>query len=122
MHMIKMKKIRIAGKNKRGDVPITLLVIGAIVVYIYALVTFAISMSRANGVIIESAVIEQMNNKIDNYYFYTNLNQYSRDEIMNMLGAKTDDSGRKYLYSEELSGDLLSSGKKILYVEYYPPS
>jgi uncharacterized membrane protein YvbJ len=101
--------------NKKGDVPTTILVIGIIVVYIFALVSFIISMTRTQGVLLEANILEEMNNKIDQYYFYSNLNQFSRDEILDMLGAKTDNSGKKYLYSEKTSG-----AKKIMYVEYYP--
>lgn len=110
---MKIKKIRM---NKKGDVPTTIFVIGVVTVYIFALISFVISMSRTSKVILEANTIEEMNNRIDQYYFYKNLNQFSNDDIMNMLGARTDNSGKKYLYSEEVVG-----GKKIMYVEYYPP-
>lgn len=103
-------------QNKKGDIPITIFVIGVIAIFIFALVSYYISMNRTGGMIVNADAVEKMNVKIEQYNFYKNAKELSNDEIMSILEAKTDNLGKKYLYTEEVSGN-----KKIMSIQYYLP-
>lgn len=60
-------------KNKRGDIPVTILVIGVFVVCTLALLSFFVSMNIIKNSFIGISLIEKANfqiekNNLDNYY------------------------------------------------------
>ncbi len=81
--------------NKRGDVPVTLLVLGVVLICILAIVSFYVSLGIFNknfdlGTVKE---IKLMREKID---LYSNLG-FTKDQIDSALGIKYDNQGR-YLF------------------------
>lgn len=85
-------------KNKRGDIPITILVIGVVGVCALALLSFFSSSFKLEQSFIGVPVIEDLNVKIDEYNFYKNKN-ISEAEIDVALDIKEDAQGR-YLQIE----------------------
>jgi hypothetical protein len=108
-------------RDKRGAIPIsiTVFVVGVIALFIFALVSYYISMNRTRGMIVGTNAIEKMNVEIDQYNFYKNAKQLSNDEILGILNARTDSLGKKYLYVEQAE---LNGGKVVMSVKYYPPA
>lgn len=56
--------------NNKGDIPITILVIGTFIVCSLALITFSISNSNFNKSLVGIHLNEEMNSKINEYNFY----------------------------------------------------
>ena len=73
-------------------------------------------MNRTSGAIVETGIAERMNAQVEQYNFYRNTGKYTNDEIMNILGAKTDNLGKKYLYLEKIDNN-----KVMISIQYYPP-
>ncbi len=57
-------------KNKRGDIPITILVIGVVVVCILALMSFLSSTSKIRNSFVGIGALEEMNLQRERNYFY----------------------------------------------------
>ena len=86
-------------KNKKGDIPITILVIGVVAVCALALLSFLSSGFNIEQSFIGMTLMEEMNSKIDQYSFYKNVG-LSEDEINEILNVQEGSAG-KYLYIEE---------------------
>lgn len=111
-------------KNKKGDIPITILVIGVVAVCALALLSFLSSSFNIGQSFAGVALMEEMNSEIDQYYFYKNMG-LSEDRINEILDIK-EDSGRKYLYLEENKtsfrlGFPLKKEEFLFSVEYLIP-
>ncbi len=83
--------------NKRGDIPITILVLGVVLVCMATIVSFYISSQKVNKdfdieIVKEIKLIKE---KID---LYKNLG-WSQGEIDSVLGIKSDEQGRYILLS-----------------------
>lgn len=74
-------------KNKRGDIPVTILVIGVVAVCILAILSFLSSSFNFSHSFAGISEIEEMNSKIDEYYFYKNIG-LSDEEIQEILEIK----------------------------------
>lgn len=61
------KKIR----NKRGDIPITVLVIGVIAVCCMALFSFSLSTTKIRDSFVGLGMMEKINSQIENKTFYS---------------------------------------------------
>jgi len=59
-------------KNKRGDVPITILVLGTFVICSLALLSFFVSNLTISNSFENIDLMEKMNSKINEYNFYKN--------------------------------------------------
>jgi len=57
-------------RNRRGDIPITILVIGIILVCILALISFLSSTTKVKNSFVGIGVLEKMNMQIEKNYFY----------------------------------------------------
>ena len=79
-------------KNKRGDVPVTILVLGVVMICILAIVSFYTSSQRLKkGFDIEPVKeVNLINEKIS---VYQSLGM-QQNEIYSVLGIKTDKDGR----------------------------
>jgi len=85
-------------KNKKGDVPVTILVIGIIAICGLALLSFFSSSFKLEQSFTNVPVIEELNVKIAEYNFYKN-NSVSEERIIEILDVK-EDRGTKYLFVE----------------------
>jgi len=56
--------------QKRGDVPVFILVLGVVALVALAILSFVLSNSRNPRDFASLALIEEANSKIDQYYFY----------------------------------------------------
>lgn len=95
-------------RNKRGDLPITILVIGVILVSALAIFSFLTS-SLSSGQSFEGiSKMEELNAKIDTYYFYRNsgVSEDTINKALSIVGGKIsiedeDPSGWNFFGDEE---------------------
>ncbi len=92
-----MTKNRMNKMNKRGDVPVTILVLGVVAICVLAIFSFYTSSQKVskNFDIEPVKQIKLIREKIS---FYENLG-LNQGEIDSILGIKTDSQGR-YVYIE----------------------
>jgi len=58
-------------KNKKGDIPVTILVIGVFLICTFAILSFKfVSIKSTNGLSESIEAMEDMNSEIQKYYFY----------------------------------------------------
>lgn len=101
-------------RNRKGDISITILVIGVLLACSYALASFYLYDNKVKKGILESSIVEKMNSEIEKYNFYKNTGSFTDEEIGNFLGVQTDVLGKKYLYVEKMD-----NSKKIIFIKYY---
>lgn len=71
-------------KNKRGDIPITILVLGTFAICTLALVSFFASSAFVGESFTEIDLMEQMSSKINEHSFYQS-QDFSDDQIRQIL-------------------------------------
>ena len=109
------RALPILPKNKRGDLPVTILVIGVILVSALALFSFLTS-SFSSGQSFEGiSEMEELNAKIDSYYFYKN-SGVSEDRINEALGITEE--GKISLEAEPHTSFFGGKQKFSFSVEY----
>jgi hypothetical protein len=114
-----MKKII---KNKRGDIPIVILVLGVFFICMMVLGSFYIFQNRMNRTFVGTGVIENATAIGDKYHFYQNTGKFSEQEIDELLGIQTDEQGNKYVLVETKSSPGLFQAEKVVAsVKYYLP-
>ncbi len=119
--MIKSIKL----KNKKGDLPVTLFVIGIFAVCGFALLTFFISDFKTTNSFVGLSVLQKINSNADEYLFYKNHGM--SEGMLSTLFNITEEYDRKYFYEEksEFQGGFLGfGGKEVLLfsVKYQVPS
>ena len=86
--------------NKRGDIPVTILVMGVVLICILAIVSFYISDRAAKKgfdiELVEKAAI--MGEKIS---FYKESLGFSEAQVEEMFGVKSDELGKHILLEQE---------------------
>jgi hypothetical protein len=93
------------GMNKRGDLPVTILVIGVLVVCILALVSFSHSSSRVGKLFKSIDIMEEANARIE----AGNLNTFYLEEKVNKFSPGIEE------------GDFSWTKEKLIFsVEYNP--
>jgi hypothetical protein len=98
-------------KNKHGDVPVFILVIGVFAIVAMALLSFIFVQYKLGASFTNLQLVEGANEKIDQYWLYKNLS-FSSNEIDKILDLKLDRQGNKFLnYS-------IPVGDKSIYVIY----
>lgn len=116
-----MKKII---KDKHGDIPIVVLVIGVFLVCTMAVGSFYLFGNKIKANSVGIRLIERANADADKYYFYENIGK-TDEEIENILKIQRDEEGNKYIYLEEKSAkgflEVFRKEKIILSVKYYLP-
>ncbi len=100
--------------NKKGDLPVTILVIGVFGICTLALLSFISSSYRIGGDFNSIDLMEKANSQIENYYFYKREGLIN-DNILKILNIKIDENGKNYFYiGEKFSKGFLFSKKSNL--------
>lgn len=86
-------------KNRKADLPITILVIGVFVICIFALLSFYSSKLIFEELFVGINSMENIASKINEYSFYKNL-EINGEEIKQIIDIKEDRQG-KYIEIEE---------------------
>ena len=113
-------------KSKKGDLPITLLVIGIFALLAFALLTFFIADFKTSNSFVSIDVMQKINSMADEYLFYKN--QGMDEATLELIFGEniTEDFGRRYFYSEVSidEGIPFISEKKVLLfsIRYQVPS
>lgn len=79
-------------RNKHGDLPITILVIGVFVVCTLALITFFTFSAKEKNSFVGVKLMQKINYQIENYFLTDSLNG---------LDIKMNPLGKKVLYQEK---------------------
>lgn len=103
-------------KNKKGDIPVMILVFGVLIVCVSALISFSVSDNKIKKSFTGVTLVEELNTEIEKYYFYKNTG-FSEEEISKIMGINWDITGAEYISVEKFSKD----GDKIISVLYYLP-
>jgi hypothetical protein len=106
-------------KNKRGDVAVTILVIGVFLVCSFALLTFFIADFKFSNSFVGVELMEKVNVQIDEYLFYKNQG-VEFENIVKNLGATKNSQSRYVLYFEQKSPDSFLFKEKLLFSVEYP--
>jgi len=88
-------------KNKKGDIAITLLVMGVFAVCSLALLTFFISDFTISNSFVGIDMVHKLNSQIDEYDFYAS--RGISDESLKIIFGNDliEESGKKYFYHEK---------------------
>ena len=99
-------------KNKKGDIPITILVIGVFAVCTLALLSFYSSIGFTKHSFVGTELIEQLNSEIEQQSFSGSLDDLERKYI----------NGEWFFYQEEKAKEHFYSIKKekLLFSIKYP--
>lgn len=110
--------------NKKGSLPIVLLVIGVFVVCTFALLTFLIADFNSTTSFVGINVMKNLSQNIEEYTAYKNVKGFSVEQLSLIFNLK-DMGGQKCFYYEErdkkafsrLQGDY---GDLLFSVQYCP--
>lgn len=109
-------------RNKTGDIPIVVLVLGVFLVCMMALGSFYLFQNRISRTLIGTEVIEKAIATEEKYHFYKNTGKFTDAEIDEVLKIKKDESGNRYIYVEKTSPSGIFREEKITAsVKYYIP-
>lgn len=97
--------------NKKGDIAITILVIGVFAISSFAIISFIYSEFTYGNNFVGISVMQKINADIDEYKFYEN-NGVSLDAIDSEFSF-VEEGGIKYLYREKIK-----KGKLLFSVQY----
>lgn len=86
-------------KNKKGDIPITILVLGIVAVCILAIVSFNVSLLKVQKNF-DIQIVKEINLIKEKADFYGNLG-FSKEETDSVLNIKYDSQGRYILLARE---------------------
>ena len=107
--------------NKRGDVPITILVIGVFTVCALALFTFFVADFKMSNSFVGLKIMEEMNSDIDEYLFYKN---GGKDEgSLNQLFSVVVEDGVEYIKKSKFASSGLGffgDENELLFSVRYP--
>ena len=81
--------------DKKGDISITILVIGVFVVCAFAIIAFLIYKQNISNGFVNSNIFEDLYSQIENYYFYINSGMTSQQAVsdINSLSNSYVNSG-----------------------------
>jgi len=85
--------------NKKGDIPVLILVIGVFSICTLAIISFFVSDSRASKDLLEIGMFEKFQIDLETFYFYKNAWD-TPDEAARKIGARTDDEGNLVIERE----------------------
>lgn len=104
--------------NKRGDVTITILVIGVFLLGAFALLSFFMSDFRFSNSFSSISVMEKANLEIDEYLFYKN-SGVPMEKIYTFFEIK-EDRNIKFLHNQKESTSYLGlkEGELLFSVDY----
>ena len=95
-----MKKILKFIKSKKADIPTMVLVIAALSLFIYALISFAFSDLKTENEADLQKLLDSAHVKEEQFYFYKNKG-YSTQDAVNLIGAKLE--GDKVVIEESFT-------------------
>lgn len=107
--------------NKKGDVSITILVIGVFAICTIAIVTFLLYNQTIQTGFVNVGVFENLSAQVENYYFYIN-SGLSPQQAANNIGAQLQ--GNQLILNSEQKGDsgvfgfISSNSDTIVSVKY----
>lgn len=78
-------------KNKHGDIPVTILVIGVMALCGLVLTSFFISDMKIGKEPLGVGLMEEVNSDVEKFYFYLNLGD-SKEVAAEKIGAKIEDN------------------------------
>jgi len=111
-------------KNKKANLPVTVLVIGIFALCGFALLTFFLSDFKISNSFVGIDVVSKLNSLGDEYLFLKNAG-VDEAKLATMFDVK-EEYGRKYFYEEKLSkgGIWFFGGRETLLVsvQYQIPS
>lgn len=91
-------------KNKKGDIPVTILVIGVFAICTLAILSFKfMDIKNTKGFYESIEAIEEMNSQIQKYYFYKNVG-VSDLELQEFLGI---DENQFIEIKKEIDGETI---------------
>jgi len=79
--------------NKRGDIPVTILVLGVVVICVFAILSFFISNKSVNSSFSAVDAVEGASIIKEKISLYENLG-YNKEEIKTILDLKEDSQGK----------------------------
>ena len=97
--------------SKKGDIPITILVIGVFMICALALLSFYSSNIEFGSSFYGIASMGKINGKINEYYFYKNLG-IDEKKIKEIIDIKEDNLGKYILIEEKIEE------KKFIFIKY----
>jgi len=90
-------------KNRKGDIPITILVILVAAICVLAILSFLNSKDKVQSNYLGLDAFEELNSDVEKYYFYLNAD-YSREDAAEEIGADIE-GGTLVLDKIRKSGD-----------------
>lgn len=106
-------------KDKRGELPILVLVIGVIAICVLAIVSFSVSIFNTNNSYYGIRTMQEMNKFIEEYNFYKNAGM-TFSEIENIVDVRKDGED-DYIYLEQRKNPLSVSSDIVFSVKYFLP-
>ena len=88
-------------KNRKGDISITLLVIGVFAVFALAIISFFVSQNRISSSFTSPAVFGNISSQLENFYVYVD-SGVSREEAAGRIGAKLE--GNRMIIAAQQKG------------------
>ncbi len=82
--------------NKKGDIPVTILVLGVVLICILTIASFFFASYHVNKNF-DIRIIKEISLAKEKIDFYQNVG-VSRDQADSFVGVKTDTQGKRYLY------------------------
>ena len=112
--------------SKKGDLPVTLLVIFIFALCGFALFTFFVSDFKTSNSFVGVGTLEKVNTHADEYLFFNN-SGVNQDKLDVYFNVTKDSTGKRYFYEEQsdYTGSFLGIGgkKELLFtVKYGVPS
>jgi len=104
-------------RNKKGDIPIVVLVIGVIAICVLAIVSFSVVVFTLDNTFYGVNSMEKVNSLVEKYSFYKNLGMSDNEisELDNLVDIRTGSKGEDYIYVERKD----AKGEVMFSVRYY---
>lgn len=110
----------LAPNNKKGDIAITILVIGVFAIASFAIISFIFSDNSYGKSFVGISVMQKINADIDEYNFYKNneVDMAAVDSEFTFI----EENNKKYLYQVQLGHDFFGNEEGLLFSVQYPVS
>ncbi len=110
--------------NRKGSIPIVLLVIGVFAICCFALLTFLMADFKATTSFVGISIMKNLTQNIEEYDSYKNIQNISEERLASMFNLK-EIKGQDCFYYEELDKKAFSRlqgdyGNVLFSVQYCP--
>ncbi len=102
-------KMNLKIKNKKADIPITILVIMVVAICVLAILSFSGSETKVQSNYLGVELIEEINADVEKFYFYLNAG-FLEDEAAEKIGAEIVDNRL-----------IIENEKNLIFVQYNMP-